>query len=62
MAYVAGKKRHKEMVRVMHRFGPRHKKDDSENINWSKEWAPGGSRYASDGVSIESGSWLVANR
>lgn len=40
----------------------RKKKDRKFEIDWSKQWAPGWAKYASDGVSVESGSWLFAHR
>jgi len=38
------------------------KKERGNKIDWSKQWAPGWARFASDGVSVESGSWLFAHR
>lgn len=50
------------MGREMKRKRGEPKEVKGSRIDMSKYWAPWGCRFASDGVSIESGSWLIANR
>ncbi|EKX41104.1 hypothetical protein GUITHDRAFT_142261 [Guillardia theta CCMP2712] len=38
------------------------RKKMSTRIDPEKHWAPGGWRFASDGISVESGSWLIAKK
>ena len=51
----------REAVRRL-RLTPARRAATPGGLDLSTLWAPAGSRRASDGVSVESGSWLVAHR